>query len=101
MFELIGSLFSFAFGVVKLGLSLAWGAIQFVVGLLSGIFSFILSLGGILLAGSLVLLAIFRRSAYKKHREQRNAAESAGAEKVYDVDEEEFTSFYDQFRQQE
>ena len=102
MFEFIGGMISFAFGMVKMGLSLAWGAVQFVVGLLSGIFSFVLSLGGVALAGALVLLAIFRRSEYKKHRgHPYEEADSASEERVYDVDSEEFTSFYDQFRTQE
>ncbi len=99
MFEFIGGIFSFAFGMVKMGFSLAWGAVQFVVGLLSGLFSFFMSLGGLILAGALVLLAVNRR---KEHR-QRHAqpyAEDTGEEKVYDVDTEEFTSFYDQFRTQ-
>ena len=88
--------------MVKMGLSLAWGAVQFVVGLLSGVFSFVLSLGGVALAGALVLLAIFRRSEYKKHRSHPyEEADSASEERVYDVDSEEFTSFYDQFRTQE
>ncbi len=100
MFEFIGGIFSFAFGMVKMGLSLAWGAVQFVVGLLSGMFSLFLSLGGMLLAGGLVLLAIFRRNEYKQRRSQPYAENSA-EEKVYDVDKEEFTSFYDQFRTQE
>ncbi len=102
MFEFIGGMISFAFGMVKMGLSLAWGAVQFVVGLLSGVFSFVLSLGGVALAGALVLLAIFRRSEYKKHRSHPyEEADSASEERVYDVDSEEFTSFYDQFRTQE
>ena len=57
MFEFIGGIFSFALGMVKMGISLAWGAVQFVVGLLGGIFSLIMSLGGFFLAGALVLLA--------------------------------------------
>ena len=32
MFEFIGGIFSFAFGMIKMGLGLAWGAVQFVVG---------------------------------------------------------------------
>ena len=83
--------------MVKAALSLAVGAVEFVIGLLGGIFSFILSLIGLVLAGGLVLLAINRRSAYKRQREQQSAAE----EKVYDVDKEEFTSFYDQYRTQD
>lgn len=95
MFELIGSLFSFAFGMVKMGVSLAWGMVQFIWGLLSGIFSLLLSLGGFLLAGALVLLAVFRRKKYKQRRSQPYAESE---KRTYDVDNEEFTSFYDQFR---
>ena len=100
MFEFIGGIISFAFGMVKMGLSLAWGAVQFVVGLLSGIFSLILSLGGFLLAGALVLLAIGRRSEHKKASAHPYEEDDPTTEKVYDVDKEEFTSFYDQYRTQ-
>ena len=100
MFEFIGGMISFAFGMVKMGLSLAWGAAQFVVGLLGGLFSLFMTLGGFLLAGGLVFLALFRRREYKQRRSQPYA-EDEGEEKVYDVDKEEFTSFYDQFRTQE
>lgn len=100
MIDLIGGIFSFAFGMIKMGLGLAWGAVQFVFGLLGGIFSLIMSLGGFLLAGGLILLAVFRRREYKQRRSQPYAENSA-EEKVYDVDSEEFTSFYDQYRTQE
>lgn len=90
MFELIGSIFSLAFGTVKLGFSLAWGVLEAVFGLLGGIFSLLLALGGSLLVGGLVILAIFRRRADKKEQAH-----------PYDVDGEEFTSFYDQFRTEE
>lgn len=97
MFELIGSVFSLAFGVVKLIFGLIGGALQFVFGLLGGIFSFLLALGGSLLVGGLVLLAIVRRkSANKSHADDDCADRSTRA---YDVDDEEFTSFYDQFRE--
>ena len=95
MFELIGGIFSFAFGMVKMGLSLAWGAVQFVIGLLGGIFSLFLSLGGALLAGALILLAIFRR---KERKQGHPYSEEEPGTRAYDVDKEEFTSFYDQFR---
>lgn len=100
MIDLIGGIFSIAFGLIKMGASLAWGAVQFVFGLLSGIFSLIMSLGGFFLAGGLILLAVFRRKEYKQRRAQPYAENSAD-EKVYDVDKEEFSSFYDQFRTQE
>lgn len=97
MIDLICGIFSFAFGMIKMGFGLAWGVVQFVLGLLGGIFSLIMSLGGLLLAGGLILLAVFRRKEYKQHRSQPYAENSA-EKKVYDVDSEEFTSFYDQFR---
>ena len=90
MFEFIGGIFSFALGMVKMGISLAWG----------GIFSLIMSLGGFFLAGALVLLAFTRRRD-RKRRHAQPYAEDNGEDKVYDVDKEEFTSFYDQFRTQE
>lgn len=100
MFELIGSIFSLAFGLVKLGFSLAWGVLELVFGVLGGIFSFLVSLGGCLLAGGLVLLAIFRRKRYKQAK-QHPYEEDTHRTRTYDVDEEEFTSFYDQFRTQD
>lgn len=94
MIGLICNVFTFAIGMVKLGLGLIWGVLQFLLGLLGGIFSIILTLGGLVLAGALVFLAVTRRSEYKQH--QQSKAESS--QRVYDVDNEEFTSFYDQFR---
>ena len=99
MFELIGGLFSLAFSLVKGGLSLAWGLISGIFGLLGGLFSLLLSLGGFFLAGALVLVAIFRRTEYKKRRSHPYEESTQGS--TYDVDTEEFTSFYDQYRPQE
>ena len=99
MFEFIGSLFSLAFGLVKGGLSLAWGLVQGVFGLLSGLFSLFLSLGGFLLAGALILVAVFRRTEYKKRRSHPYEESTQGG--TYDVDTEDFTSFYDQYRTQQ
>lgn len=96
MFEFIGSLFSLAFGLVKAGFSLAWGLLQGIFGLLGGFFSLILSLGGFLLAGALILVAVIRRTEYKKQRSGHPYEESDT--RTYDVDSEEFTSFYDQYR---
>ena len=84
MFGLIEGIFSFVFGMIEMALSLAWGAVQFVFGLLGGVF----------LAGALVLVAFFRRREYK----QKHRSAQENTQRVYDVDEEEFTSFYDQFR---
>ena len=96
MIDLITGIFSLAWGLVKMGVGLAWGVVQFVFGLLSGVFSLMLSLGGFFLAGALVLVGIFRRSEYKKRRSQPYADTQEGS-RTYDVDNEEFTSFYDQF----
>ena len=103
MFGLIEGIFSFVFGMVEMALGLAWGAVQFVFGLLGGIFSLFMSLGGFFLAGALVLVAIFRRKEHKKRRAHPYAetTEDAQETRTYDVDNEEFTSFYDQFRVQE
>ena len=100
MFGLIEGIFSFAFGMVEMALGLAWGAVQFVFGLLGGIFSLIMSLGGFFLVGALILVAIFRRKEYKKHRAHPYSDTAEEATRTYDVDSEEFTSFYDQFRTQ-
>ena len=100
MFGLIEGIFSFAFGMIEMAVGLAWGAVQFVFGLLGGIFSLVMSMGGLFLAGALVLVAIFRRKEYKKHR-AHPYTDTAEETHTYDVDSEEFTSFYDQFRTQE
>lgn len=94
MFALIGGLFTLAFDLVKTGFSLAGDLLEFAFGLLGGIFSFILSLGGFFLAGALILVAIFRRKNYKK----RSHPYEEEPTRTYDVDNEEFTSFYDQYR---
>lgn len=102
MFGLIEGIFSFVFGMIEMAFGLAWGAVQFVFGLLGGIFSLIMSLGGFFLVGALILVAIFRRKEYKKRRAHPYADTKAEDEtRTYDVDNEEFTSFYDQFRTQE
>lgn len=93
MFDLIGSLFSFAFGMIKMGFTLVGDLLEFIFGILGGFFSLLLSLGGFLLAGALILVAIVRRKAYKQRSTQPEG-------QVYDVDTEEFTSFYDQFREE-
>ena len=100
MFGLIEGIFSFVFGMIEMAFGLAWGAVQFVFGLLGGIFSLLLSLGGFILAGGLVLLAVNRRKEYKKRKGHpyADAEDQTQEKRVYDVDEEEFDSFYDQFR---
>lgn len=99
MFEFIGGLFSLAFGLIKGGFSLAWGLISGIFGLLGGLVSLFVSLGGFLLAGALILVAVFRRSEGKQRRGHPYDEQQQGG--AYDVDTEEFTSFYDQFRAQE
>jgi len=99
MFEFIGGLFSLAFGLIKGGFSLLWGLLSGLLGLLGGLFSLLISLGGLLLAGSLVLLAVFRRREYKKNN--GHPYEENQPSGTYDVDTEQFTSFYDQYRSQE
>lgn len=93
MFDLIEGIFSFAFGMVEMCFGLAMGMVEFVFGLLGGILSLILSLGGFILVAALVMLFIHRRRKYKEH-----AAQDDQQSRTYDVDKEEFTSFYDQFR---
>lgn len=97
MFELIGSMFSLAFGLVKMGFGLAWGIVEFILGILGGIFSLVMSLGGFVLAGALILVAVFRRKEYKRRRAHPYDEPQT---QTYDVDSDEFTSFYDQFRTQ-
>lgn len=98
MFEFIGGLFTLAFDLVKMGFTLAGDLLEFAFGLLGGIFSFILSLGGFFLAGALILVAVFRRKNYKK---RTHPYEEETTTRTYDVDSEEFTSFYDQYRTEE
>lgn len=94
MIALIGDFFEFVFDFIKVLLALIWGVLEAVFGLLGGIFSFILGVVGLALALALIFLAIKRRTEYKQHRQ----AQAAGNPQVYDVDEEEFTSFYDRYR---
>ncbi len=96
MFELIGGIISCVFGIIKLVFELALGLFHLVFGLIGGIFSLILSLFGFLLAGALILVFVFNR-----RKKQRTSAETTGETRTYDVDQEEFTSFYDQFHTSE
>lgn len=98
MFEFIGDLFTFAFDLVKMSFAFAGDLLEFAFGLLGGLFSLILSLGGVLLAGALILVAVIRRRNYKKRCHPYG---EDGASATYDVDKEEFTSFYDQYRTEE
>ncbi len=95
MFDFIGSIFSFAFGMIRMGFTLAGDLLEFIFGILGGAFSLIMSLGGFLLAGALILVAVIRRRAYKQRRAHPY---EEGEKRAYDVDTEEFTSFYDQYR---
>ncbi|MBQ3156166.1 MAG: hypothetical protein IJB81_04460 [Clostridia bacterium] len=95
MFELIGNLIGLVFDLVGMAFSLAFGAVEFVFGILGGIFSLVLSLGGFVLIAALIAVAVKRRRKYRACRQQpEEAAPAAEAQ-------EEFTSFYDQFRTQE
>ncbi len=100
MFELIGGIFSFAFGMIEMCFGLVWGAVQFVFGLLGGIFSLLLSLGGFFLAGALVLVAIFRRKD-RKNAGGHPYAESSEEPETDESDPDHFDSFYDQYRTQQ
>ena len=92
MIALISDIIVFIIDMIKLALGLAWGMLEFIFGLLGGVFSFILGMGGFILALALVMVGISRRSEYKQRRQTESD------QKVYDVDTEEFTSFYDQYR---
>lgn len=111
MFGLIEGILSFAFGMVEMVLGLVFGAVELVFGLLGGIFSLVISLGGILLAVALFKLISSRR----KHKKQHEHPYSAPQEHPYAdpqeqpsparpveqaAPEDEFDSFYDQFRTQ-
>lgn len=100
MFGLIEGIISFVFGMVEMALGLAWGAVELVFGLLGGLLSLLLSLGGVVLVGALILLAVFRRRDHQKQGHPY-AENNSQPEPEKSDDEEEFTSFYDQFRTQE
>ncbi len=90
MFGLIEGIVSFSLGMVEMVLELAFGAVELVFGLLGGALSLIFSLGGFILFA--VLLGIFlRRRVVRKERTSH--AEPAAPE-------EDFDSFYDQYRTQ-
>ncbi|MBE5810029.1 MAG: hypothetical protein E7318_03735 [Clostridiales bacterium] len=94
MILFITDVIGYIINIIKLVLGLVWSLIEGFFGLLGGVFSFVLWIIGFLLALALVMLAIHRRAAYK----QRQQAQAESSQRVYDVDEEEFTSFYDQYR---
>jgi hypothetical protein len=90
MFGLIEGIVSFSLGMVEMVLELAFGLVEMVLGLLGGALSLIFSLGGFVLFA--VLLGIFlRRRVARKER----AAYTEPA-----TPQEEFDSFYDQYRTQ-
>ena len=88
MIELLGTILEFVFDIISLALTIAFDAVEFVFGLLGGLFSLLLSLGGIVLVVVLVTVFIKRRRA-RQQKEQRVFVDENG---------EEFVSFY---RQQE
>lgn len=91
MIELLGTIFEFVFDIIELGVTIAVGAVEFVFGLLGGLFSLLLGLGGIVLV--VVLVCIFikrRRRKERKAQEQRILVDENG---------EEFVSYYHQQEQ--
>ena len=87
MIELLGSIVGFAFDMVSLAFTLAFDAVEFVFGLLGGLLSLLMSLGGFVLVIVLAATFIKRRKARKQARPQH----------IYvDEDGEEFTSYYHQ-----
>ena len=94
MILIISDIIGYIISIIKLVLGFVWSGIEACFGLLGGVFSFVLWIIGFLLALALVMLAIHRRAEYKQHKQ----AQAESTQRVYDVDEEEFTSFYDQYR---
>ena len=94
MILIITDIIGYIISIIKLVLGFVWSVIEACFGLLGGMFSFVLWIIGFLLALALVMLAIHRRAEYK----QRKQDQAEIPQRVYDVDEEEFTSFYDQYR---
>ncbi len=98
MLNFIGSIFTFVMDMAGMALDLAFGALGLVFDLLGGLFSLILGMGalGIFVA----LIFVVRRSSRKRSAGHPYEENGAAPQKVYDVDGEEFVSFYDQFREQ-
>ena len=94
MILIITDIIGYIISIIKLALGFVWNILEAFFGLLGGVFSFVLWIIGFLLALALVMLAIHRRTEYK----QRKQTQEEAPQRVYDADEEEFTSFYDQFR---
>ncbi len=87
MIELLGTVFEFVMDIVSLAITLAVDAVEFVFGLLGGLLSLLMGLGGFVLLAVLVVVFIKRRNARKNARPQH----------IYvDEDGEEFVSYYHQ-----
>ena len=86
MIELLGSIFEFVFDIVGFALTIVFDAFKLVFGLLGGLLSLLLTLGGFALVAALIILFIRRR---RKKAETR--------QKVFrDHNGEEFVSYYSQ-----
>ena len=90
MFGLIEGILSFALGMVEMVLELVFGLVEMVFGLLGGALSLFFSLGGFILFAVLLGIFLRRRGARK---ERTPYAEPAAPQ-------EDFDSFYDQYRTQ-
>lgn len=86
MIELLGSIFEFVFDIVGFALTIVFDAFKLVFGLLGGLLSLLLTLGGFALVAALIILFIRRRRKKAQPRQ-----------KVFrDHNGEEFVSYYSQ-----
>ncbi len=89
MFHLIGRIVEFAFQAVGFAIEMFFSVFSLALNILGTLFSVFLGLGALGLIAALIF--IVRRGKRKTSTEPQ--------QRVYDVDGEEFTSFYDQFRE--
>ena len=80
MLDLILFPFRLVFSLIAAAGRLIGGVFSLVFGILGGVLSLAVSLGGLLLVGGLIALAIQRRREYRAHQDQAH---------------EDFVSFYD------
>ncbi|MDY4139422.1 MAG: hypothetical protein SOY30_08805 [Eubacteriales bacterium] len=80
MLDLILFPFRLVFSLIAAAGRLIGGVFSLVFGILGGVLSLAVSLGGLLLVGGLIALAIQRRKEYRAHQDQA---------------QDDFVSFYD------
>ncbi len=92
MIRLLSSVFNLVFDVIGAAWDIAWGAVGLVFDILGGLFSLFLGMG---ILGLLIALLLVVRHVKRPQRESAQPEESPET-RFYDLDGEEFTSFYQQ-----